>query len=64
MSTILDEYVSPAELAGELKICVRTLDRWDALREGPPRVKIGRRVLYRKSSVAAWLTAREAKKPA
>ena len=36
--TILSEYMTPEELAGELGICKRTLDRWHAGRTGPPRV--------------------------
>lgn len=58
-NSILSDYFAPAELASELGVCVRTLDRWDTLGEGPPRCKVGRRVLYRRSSVAAWLASRE-----
>lgn len=58
-SSILDEYISPEHLAAELHISTRTLDRWHALREGPPRTKLGKRILYRRESVAAWLRSRE-----
>jgi hypothetical protein len=37
----------------------RTLDRWRRLDEGPPITKLGRRPLYRRSSLQAWLRAQE-----
>jgi len=51
----LADYVSPAELAGHLGISRRTLDRLHALRRGPPRTRIGRKVLYRLDAVREWL---------
>ena len=44
---ILDEYISPEQLALELNISTRTLDRWHSVREGPPRTRLGKRILYR-----------------
>jgi predicted DNA-binding transcriptional regulator AlpA len=58
-SRILQEYTPPVELASELGVCVKTLERWRTLGQGPPVTKIGRRVYYRRSSVAAWLNSRE-----
>jgi hypothetical protein len=58
-STVLSEYMTPDELAGELGICKRTLDRWHASRSGPPRVTVGRRPLYRREAVTQWLRRRE-----
>ena len=52
---ILEEFLSPEELATELGRNKRTLDRWDALGIGPPRTRVGRTVLYRRSSVQKWL---------
>lgn len=57
---ILSEYISPEQLALELDISTRTLDRWASLREGPPRTRLGKRILYRRESFSAWLLAREA----
>jgi hypothetical protein len=57
--TVLSEYLTPAELADELGICKRTLDRWHASRTGPPRVTLGRRPLYRRDAVADWIRSRE-----
>ena len=59
MATILEEYLTRTELAAELGVCERTLIRWHDLGEGPAVSKIGRRPLYRRAGVAAWLAARE-----
>ena len=56
---ILSEFLTKEELAEELGRNVRTLDRWDTLRIGPPRTVIGRKVLYRRASVQKWLCAQE-----
>ncbi len=37
----------------------RTLDRWHRLREGPPRITLRRRILYRLEAVVTWLEANE-----
>jgi hypothetical protein len=58
-SNLLDEYFSPEELASELNVCTKTLDRWRVQRTGPPITKIGRKSYYSRSAVAAWLRARE-----
>jgi hypothetical protein len=57
--TVLSEYLTQAELAGQLGVCKRTLDRWWAARRGPPRVTIGRRPMYRRKAVTEWLRRRE-----
>jgi predicted DNA-binding transcriptional regulator AlpA len=56
---LLSDYLDKNEAAAALGICGRTLDRWHQLREGPPRATMGRRILYRRSSIAAWLASRE-----
>jgi Helix-turn-helix domain len=56
---LLSDYFTQREAAAELKITDRTLDRWQRLREGPPITRLGRRILYRRSSLLAWLSARE-----
>lgn len=56
---LLADFFTQEEAAAELKVCERTLDRWRRLDEGPPITKLGRRVLYRRSSLQAWLRARE-----
>jgi hypothetical protein len=56
---ILEGYLTESELAAQIHRSVRTLARWRALDEGPPVTRIGREILYRKSSIAAWLDGRE-----
>ena len=56
---LLADFLTQDEAAAELKICERTLDRWRRLGEGPPVTKLGRRVLYRRSSLQTWLRTRE-----
>jgi predicted DNA-binding transcriptional regulator AlpA len=57
--TVLAPYLTPEELADQLQICKRTLDRWHAARRGPPRIEIGRRPMYRREAVEQWLIKRE-----
>jgi predicted DNA-binding transcriptional regulator AlpA len=56
---VLDGFVRRAELAKMLGLSARTLDRWHSLRAGPPRVCVGRTILYNVESVRAWLRSHE-----
>lgn len=58
---VLSDYFSEADAAGELRVCAKTLQRWRALGEGPPVTRLGRTILYRKSSLRAWLASQEGK---
>jgi len=60
---ILSEWLTRSDLAGELDVTPDTLARWATSGIGPPMVKVGRRVLYRRSSVEAWLAENERNKP-
>jgi hypothetical protein len=53
------ESIKPDDLARELGVSPRTVARWHALREGPPRCVQGRLILYRRAAVTAWLAERE-----
>lgn len=53
------ELLTPNEVADQLNITRRTLDRWHLRRIGPPRIAIGRKVYYRPQSVRDWLAANE-----
>lgn len=52
-------YISEVEASARLGAAVKTLRTWASRRQGPPRVKVGRTVLYREESLAAWLASRE-----
>jgi len=54
-----DIKLNPAQVAEMLGISPRTLSRWHAQRVGPPRCKLGRKVLYRKAAIDAWLVSHE-----
>jgi hypothetical protein len=52
---ILDGFVRREQLARLLDVSARTLDRWETLRKGPPRLCCGRTVLYDLKAVQDWL---------
>jgi hypothetical protein len=56
---ILSDFLTREQLAGEFQRNARTLDRWEVLGMGPPRTRVGRRVLYRRASVQKWLLEQE-----
>jgi predicted DNA-binding transcriptional regulator AlpA len=58
-SIVLAGFLRRDELARQLGLSPRTIDRWEALREGPPRVHVGRTILYNVESVREWLRSRE-----
>jgi len=58
-SDILSEYLTEPQLAAQLHVSTMTLKRWRALREAPPIVRLGRRILYRRDAVEKWLAGRE-----
>ena len=60
---LLADWISREELAEELMVKPDTLARWEARREGPPCMRIGRKVYYRQSSVREWLLSREQGQP-
>jgi predicted DNA-binding transcriptional regulator AlpA len=59
---ILDGFLRREELAQQLGLSPRTIDRWESLRKGPPRVCVGRTVLYNVDSVREWLQSNEQQK--
>jgi hypothetical protein len=48
-------YLTNRGLAKELNKSERTIARWDALRIGPPKIKVGRLVLYDPDHIPEWL---------
>ena len=58
-AAVLDGYLSRSEAARELRVGIRTLDRWRANRAGPPFVRVGRRLYYPVAGIREWLADRE-----
>ena len=52
-------YLTSDQASRSLGISKRTLHRWGRQRKGPPRIKIGRNVLYRQAALEAWLLQNE-----
>ena len=58
MQLLGQEFWDRKELSSEAHQSERTIARWDAKREGPPRVKIGRKWYYPASEACKWLQAK------
>ena len=56
---LLDDYLTPDQLAEKLDKSPRTIARWDSLRIGPPKTMCGKRPLYRREGVRDWLLRKE-----
>ena len=52
-------YIRPEALAKLLQVSERTISRWDARRAGPPRISLGKLVLYDLGKIPRWLESRE-----
>jgi predicted DNA-binding transcriptional regulator AlpA len=61
--TLLVGWISRLDLAQELDLSVETLRRWEAQRTGPPSVRAGRKVFYRRAAVEEWLEEQEHRAP-
>lgn len=55
---LLADYLSKKQLAHELGVAVRTVNRWRHHRSGPKAVHVGGRIYFRREDVAAWLAQR------
>ncbi len=56
---VLDGWVTRKQVAAELSVSIDTLQRWQNRRDGPPCVRVGRKVLYRAEALREWLLGRE-----
>ena len=63
IEVITADLMQQSEAAAELHVHLSTLRRWEAVDQGPPRIKIGRKVFYRRSSLRNWLLAHESVQP-
>jgi len=50
-----DNLLSPAELADYLNVPIATVYRWRSRGDGPPGIRVGRHVRYRREAVEKWL---------
>ena len=56
---LMGGWISRVDLALELGVTVETLRRWEGMRFGPPCVRAGRKVYYRRDGVHDWLQQQE-----
>lgn len=54
-----EEYLTIAGLGHLLGKAERTINWWREDRQGPPFIRVGRTILYKKSSVLKWLSDQE-----
>ena len=58
---VLADFMDTDELAADLDMTPLTLVRWRLQKTGLAVTRLGRRILYRRSSVQAWLDRQEQK---
>ena len=51
----IEDYMTKAEFCSALRINPRTAERWHLRRIGPPRVRVIKKIYYKRSAVADWL---------
>jgi excisionase family DNA binding protein len=56
--TASTEFLGPEDLADLLGVPVQTVYRWNYVGSGPPVIRVGRFVRYRRSAVDSWLESR------
>lgn len=57
MPNILEDYLTRADLAKQIRKSERVLERWEQYGEGPPVTRIGRAAYYHIPAVKAWLAS-------
>lgn len=58
-----EKRLTPAELASELGVEIRTLTNWRSARKGPAYYAIARKVFYRASDVESWIESQRKETP-
>jgi hypothetical protein len=56
-------YVNAPRMASMLRVSIRTLSRWNAAGIGPPKIKLGKKVLFDLGKIPEWLANREIRQP-
>jgi len=56
-----DNFITSDEASALLAVSTRTLSRWARLRKGPPRIKVGRSIYYRRDAMEHWLIGLESR---
>lgn len=55
----LKDYFTKPQLAELLGVCVKTVERWAAMNEAPPKTRLGPRlIVFHRDDVKAWLDSR------
>jgi hypothetical protein len=54
-----EEFLSPPELSNLITKTERTLEWWRETKQGPAFVRVGKTILYKKTSVLKWLSDQE-----
>lgn len=54
-----EELISATEAAKFLKVSPRTIERWRTQSSGPPYIRLGRRVWYRRQRLNEFILRRE-----
>jgi predicted DNA-binding transcriptional regulator AlpA len=60
---LTDEYMSEPAVVAFLGVSTRTLARRNAERQGPPQIRFGKKVFYRRTSIIDWLNSCEQHQP-
>lgn len=58
-SEVMRDYFPEKKVALDLGVTILTLRNWSAKRQGPPRVKVARKIYYHKEGMAQWLLFQE-----
>ena len=59
----LNDLISEGEFADARRVSLRTVRRERALCKGPPFIRLGRKIYYRKAAIDAWLLEQEQVQP-
>ena len=59
----IQDLIAETEYAAQRGVSLRTVQRERAQRMGPPYIKLGRKIFYRKEAIEAWLLAQEQHQP-